>query len=82
MYDRNFSIVKFIEQNYGLKYPIYPNPQKPADIMIGHNVWIGANVTLTRNITIRHGALVGAEALVAKDVSAYAYCEWQSHQSY
>lgn len=72
MYDRNFSIVKFIEQNYGFKHPLHPNPQKPADIMIGHDVWIGGNVTLSRNITIGHGAVVAAGSLLTKDVPAYA----------
>lgn len=72
MYDRNFSIVKFIEQQYGFKHPLHPNPQKPADILIGHDVWIGANVTLPRNITIGHGAVVGAGSLLTKDVPVYA----------
>lgn len=39
---------------------------------IGHDVWIGENVVLKGGITIGHGAIVGANAVVTKDVPPYA----------
>ena len=42
---------------------IYPNP-----IKIGDNVWIGSNATILAGITIGNGAIIGANAVVTKDV--------------
>ncbi len=39
---------------------------------IGHDVWIGARVCLRDGIRIGHGAIVGAGAVVTKDVPDYA----------
>ena len=42
----------------------------PSPIIIGRNVWIGANVTVLPGITIGENAVIGAAALVTKDVPA------------
>lgn len=42
---------------------IYPKP-----IKIGNNVWIGSNATVLQGITIGDGAIIGANAVVTKDV--------------
>ena len=39
-----------------------------APIVIGSNVWIGAAATITPGVTIGHDSVVGAGAVVAKDV--------------
>jgi acetyltransferase-like isoleucine patch superfamily enzyme len=41
-------------------------------IMIGNDVWIGANAILLPGITIGDGAVIGAGAVVTKDVPPYA----------
>lgn len=41
-------------------------------VVIGKDVWIGANVVLLPGITIHDGAIVGAGAVVTKDVPPYA----------
>lgn len=46
--------------------------QRPAAVMIGHDVWIGNEASLQRNITIGHGAVIGAQAVVTRDVPPYA----------
>ena len=42
----------------------------PSPIIIGRNVWIGANVTVLPGVTIGDNAVIGAAALVTKDVPA------------
>jgi acetyltransferase-like isoleucine patch superfamily enzyme len=39
-----------------------------APVSIGTRVWIGAKATITRGVTIGDDAVVGANALVARDV--------------
>lgn len=39
---------------------------------IGNDVWIGCNATILRGVNIGHGAVIGANALVNKDVPPYA----------
>ena len=40
----------------------------PAPIHIGKRVWIGSNATVLPGVTIGDGAIVGADAVVTKDV--------------
>jgi len=44
----------------------------PAPIMIGRKAWLGAVVTVLPGITIGDGAIIGAGAVVTKDVPANA----------
>ena len=39
---------------------------------IGHDVWIGDQAMIKRGVTIGHGAIIGARAVVTKDVPPYA----------
>jgi len=41
-------------------------------IAVGHDVWIGTGATLMDGIKIGNGAIVGAHAVVTKDVPPYA----------
>ncbi|MEM8771736.1 MAG: CatB-related O-acetyltransferase [Pseudomonadota bacterium] len=43
-----------------------------GDTRIGNDVWIGARATIMPGVTIGDGVIVGAEAVVAKDVPSYA----------
>lgn len=44
----------------------------PARVVIGRGVWFGANVTVLPGVRIGDGAVVGAGAVVTKDVPAGA----------
>ncbi|PQZ95980.1 acetyltransferase [Arthrobacter sp. MYb227] len=44
----------------------------PARVVIGRGVWFGANVTVLPGVKIGDGAVLGAGAVVTKDVSAGA----------
>lgn len=42
----------------------------PAPIVLGKRVWIGSNSTILQGVTIGDNAIVGAGAVVTKDVAA------------
>lgn len=46
------------------------NPEKPA--IIQNDVWLGANVVVKQGVTIGNGAVIGANAVVTRDIPAYA----------
>ena len=49
------------------------NGYRPAgDTVIGHDVWIGAEAMIMPGIRVGHGALIGARAVVTRDVEPYA----------
>ncbi|WP_052639600.1 CatB-related O-acetyltransferase [Zavarzinella formosa] len=43
-----------------------------GDIRIGNDVWIGAYATILSGVTVGDGAVIGAAAVVARDVPPYA----------
>ncbi|GAA6188174.1 CatB-related O-acetyltransferase [Litorivita sp. NS0012-18] len=45
---------------------------KGGDTVIGHDVWIGDGATILPQVTVGNGAIIGARAVVARDVPAYA----------
>jgi chloramphenicol O-acetyltransferase type B len=51
---------------------IQGHPQSRGDIIIGNDVWIGRKATILSGVTIGDGAIIGAHAVVARDVPPYA----------
>ena len=54
-------------------HPLSPEKRRrhlgqASEIKIGNDVWIGSNVTVTPGVTIGDNAIVGAGAVVTKDV--------------
>lgn len=47
-------------------------PRHDSSVHIGHDVWIGDQAMIKRGVTIGHGAIIGARAVVTKDVPPYA----------
>jgi hypothetical protein len=43
-----------------------------GDIVIGHDVWVGRDCLIMSGVKIGHGAVVGARAVVTRDVRPYA----------
>ena len=43
-----------------------------GDIVLGNDVWIGYHATIMQGVAIGNGAIIGARALVTKDVPPYA----------
>lgn len=50
------------------KIPINKQGHEPGRISIGEDVWIGANAVVLAGVTIGRGAVIGAGAVVTKDV--------------
>lgn len=46
--------------------------QTHSEVKIKNDVWIGANTVIMPGVTIGNGAIIGAGAVVTKDVSDYA----------
>lgn len=42
----------------------------PAPIVLGKNVWVGSNATILQGVTIGDNAIIGAGAVVIRDVEA------------
>ncbi len=59
---------KFDDRNV----PIMDQGHIPGRIVIEDDVWIGANCVITPDVVIGHGAVVGAGAVVTKDVPPFA----------
>jgi len=51
--------------------PMKKQGRTEADIVIGNDVWIGTKAVVLSGITIGDGAIVGAGAVVTKDVPPY-----------
>lgn len=47
-------------------------PENDKDIIIENDVWIGSRATILKGVTIHRGAIIGANAVVTKDVPPYA----------
>ena len=61
--NHNYKSTEYIP--YGLDWDL-----KPVEIQ--DFVWIGANVTIVPGVTVHEGAIIGAGAVVTKDVPKYA----------
>jgi virginiamycin A acetyltransferase len=48
------------------------HPTTKGDVVIGNDVWIGANALILSGVQIGDGAVIGACAVVTKDVEPYA----------
>lgn len=53
-------------------YNIPGHPRSKGDVIIGHDVWVAREAFILSGVTIGHGAVVGARAVVAKNVPPYA----------
>jgi len=68
----NCVIVAFAHGNDDLSVPMIDQPWVEAEVIIEDDVWIGANCTILKGIRVGRGAVIGANAVVTKDVESFA----------
>lgn len=51
--------------------PIQDHPTSRGDIIIGNDVWIGGGAVLMSGINLGDGAVVGAQAMVTRNIQPY-----------
>lgn len=65
-------VIQASEHNYKkLDLPMKRQGHKGGEIIISDDVWIGSNAVITSNVKIGKGAIIGAGAVVTKDVAFY-----------
>lgn len=68
-----YTVIRAANHRYDrLDVPIMLQGHAAGTIVIEDDVWIAANCTITPNVRIGQGAIVGAGAVVTKDVPAYS----------
>jgi len=63
-YKKVSSSVRFIKDSYSVL--------TQSDCVIGNDVWIGTNAVVLRGVNIGDGAVIGANAVVTKDIPPFA----------
>jgi len=63
-------LVDFNHATADLDRTVFSQPVDAAPITIGRDVWLGARVTVLRGVTIGDQAVVGAGAVVTRDLPA------------
>ena len=54
------------------RYADLETTRSKGDVVIGNDVWIGRSAMILSGVTIGHGAVIAANATVAKDIPPYA----------
>lgn len=66
--------VNIVSENHSYQNPLFPIMKQGfygKHILIEDDVWIGANAVILPGVTIGRGSIVGANAVVTKDVKPY-----------
>lgn len=68
--DHNHGIYGGEDQSLPSQPPVDRTLQRSGAVLIGSRVWIGDNVVIVGALTIGDGAVIGANSVVKKDISA------------
>ncbi|MGH8961224.1 MAG: acyltransferase [Jatrophihabitantaceae bacterium] len=70
----NVYISDFDHRFADLTTPIKDQGIAKSRVRIGRDVWLGTKVTIARGVEIGEGTVVGANAVVTKDLPAFSVC--------
>jgi len=70
-HDHNIGIISTFPFNVLWGTEDYEHPTGKGPIVIGNDVWIGHRAIILSGVTIGDGAVIGAGAIVTKDVPPY-----------
>lgn len=62
----------FKKNGVGIEWVEFNAKDEHPITLIGNDVWVGAGAKIMAGVTVNHGAIVGAGAVVTKEVPAYA----------
>lgn len=71
-YERGSCSSAFLQERFGLVSQDKKDTSNISMTTIGNDVWIGCNVVVMAGINVGDGAIIGAGAVVTKDVEPYA----------
>ena len=57
---------------FNTKYSDLETTRSKGDVIIGSDVWIGRGAMILSGVNVGHGAVIAANAVIAKDVPPYA----------
>ena len=66
------SIISFDHIHTRTDIPIKLQGKRKKGVTIGRDVWIGVGATILAGVTIHNGSIIGAGAVVTKDIPAYS----------
>ena len=66
------SIISVEHGHERIDVPMAAQPYKFVPVNIGNDVWIGANSCIRAGVTIGDGCIIGANAVVTRDIPPYA----------
>lgn len=67
-----YPFTAFVEEGWPAARGISGHPTTKGKVVIGNDVWIGLNALILSGVSIGDGAVIGANAVVTKDVPPYA----------
>lgn len=68
----SYALMWQLHRYASFEMPFDVPPQPPEPVRIGNDVWIGASAVVMAGVTVGDGAVIAANAVVTKDVPAYA----------
>ena len=64
LYAKRFGMIDSMDERFYDQYA--------KETVIGNDVWIGCNAVIMRGVHVGDGAVIGANAVITKDVAPYA----------
>lgn len=71
LYAKRFGMIENVEERFYDQYD--------KETVIGNDVWIGCNAVIVRGVHVGDGAVIGANAVITKDIAPYTIVGGVNH---